>query len=102
MWEESYQAIRDDERNGDSERAQELRENYRLEVEPVTELSGDCSGLRDNCTELSGDCTRLEDEPVQEMHDINVETTYERAEREAMMADEVQADYEREDKMGMI
>lgn len=30
------------------------------------------------------------------------ETTYERAEREAMMADEVQADYEREDKMGMI
>lgn len=30
------------------------------------------------------------------------ETTYERAEREAMMEDEVQADYEREDKMGMI
>ncbi len=30
------------------------------------------------------------------------ETTYERAEREAQMADEVQADYEREDKMGMI
>jgi hypothetical protein len=30
------------------------------------------------------------------------ETTYERAEREAMMEDEVQADYEREDKMGAI
>lgn len=72
MYEESYQAIRDDERNGDSEREQELRENYRL------------------------------DEPVQEMHDINVETTYERAEREAMMADEVQANYEREDRLGMI
>ena len=73
MYEEAYQLIRDDERNGDSEREMELRENY-----------------------------RLEDEPVQEMHDINVETTYERAEREAMMADEVQADYEREDKMGII
>ena len=30
------------------------------------------------------------------------ETTYERAEREAMMADEVQADYERDDKLGAI
>ncbi len=30
------------------------------------------------------------------------ETTYERAERESHMADEVQADYEREDKMGAI
>ena len=30
------------------------------------------------------------------------ETTYERAEREAMMEDEVQADYERDDKMGAI
>ena len=30
------------------------------------------------------------------------ETTYERAEREAMMEDEVQADYEREDKLGAI
>ena len=30
------------------------------------------------------------------------ETTYERAEREAMMEDEVQADYEREDKIGAI
>ena len=33
---------------------------------------------------------------------IEDETTYERAEREAMMEDEVQADYEREDKMGAI
>ena len=37
-----------------------------------------------------------------ENYRVEDETTYERAEREAMMADEVQADYEREDKMGMI
>lgn len=38
----------------------------------------------------------------QENFRLEDETTYERAEREAMMEDEVQADYEREDKMGMI
>lgn len=34
-------------------------------------------------------------------HDDNVETTYERAARE-VAEDEAQADYEREDKMGII
>lgn len=69
MWEESYQLIRDDERNGDSEREQELRENYRL------------------------------DEPVQEMHDNNVPTTYERAQ---LNEDEEHAVYEMDDRLGAI
>ena len=37
-----------------------------------------------------------------ENYRVEDETTYERAEREAQMADEVQADYERDDKMGAI
>lgn len=37
-----------------------------------------------------------------ENYRIEDETTYERAEREAMMEDEVQADYERDDKLGAI
>lgn len=59
MYEEAYQAIRDDERNGDSERAQ----------------------------------------LVQEMHDNNVPTTYERAQ---FNEDEEQAVYEMDDKLGAI
>lgn len=50
--------------------------------------------------EIQGDRDR-EQERVENFR-LEDETTYERAEREAMMADEVQADYEREDKMGMI
>ena len=50
--------------------------------------------------EIQGDKDR-EQERVENFR-LEDETTYERAEREAMMADEVQADYEREDKMGMI
>lgn len=50
--------------------------------------------------EIQGDRDREQERA--ENFRLEDETTYERAEREAMMADEVQADYEREDKMGMI